>query len=745
MRIDHFAYQQATRVAGFGLLLQLAIGLVLLVLGHALEDMALGSAALYVLPGIVVWAALIVVFHQHKLERLEALERSEIEAARVQGRGVFDQEGVVSDAAARRLAMVHAYLVPGASLVFAALLAGLGIVSLREYASFDDPSEYRVGGSLGWQLAICVGLALVSFIFSRFVAGMAKQPAWQSLRGGAGTMVGAALALLALSVGIVLQVFQQPHALEMVAKGICWLMIFVAAETVLNFVLNLYRPRRPGEHPRPAFDSRVLGLLAAPDNIVRSINEAINYQFGFDITSSWGYQLLLRSFAALAALGAVVLVLLSMVVVVGPGQEAVRLRGGRIVGDVRQGTLLLKWPWPFESAEVVDVGRVRSLTLGPKPVKPEAVSAWAAPRSPDPDRHPLIVAASNLSLERRLELGPGSAAARALESSGMAAPQGATPVPVAAAPGSRATGAAAAPSAAGGDAAVADAAAEGLANEFALIDADVIMTYRIRQGALLEWLHFCNDTRARRSQLDMRERALRVIAMRELSQYLSTQPIEAVLSPQGGSLGTALRDRIQAAFDREKTGVEVVSVLAPMLKPPGEAAEMFESLSVETQNARKTMEEANRTVDTTMATLVGDAAQSAAIVEAIKSYEQLRSQKGDADPEVMSARDRLERMLTANPAQVAKELLLARARGWQAHMDVRRAAEEVLGQADAYHAAPELYRQRRTMEVLAQVLSQVRVKYVLGVDPSAVQMDFTMQSPDPGLNVREYLQRTDGK
>ena len=33
MRTDHFAYQQATRVAGLGFLLQLALGLVLLIWG----------------------------------------------------------------------------------------------------------------------------------------------------------------------------------------------------------------------------------------------------------------------------------------------------------------------------------------------------------------------------------------------------------------------------------------------------------------------------------------------------------------------------------------------------------------------------------------------------------------------------------------------------------------------------------------------------------------------------------------
>ena len=101
--------------------------------------------------------------------------------------------------------------------------------------------------------------------------------------------------------------------------------------------------------PRPAFYSRILSLFAAPDSIVRSINEAVNYQFGFDITSSWGYQLLLRSAVWLLVFAVASLVGLSAIVVVEPGHQAVRLRGGAVVGSVHEGSLFLKWPWPFET------------------------------------------------------------------------------------------------------------------------------------------------------------------------------------------------------------------------------------------------------------------------------------------------------------------------------------------------------------------------------------------------------------
>ncbi|HAC09661.1 MAG TPA: hypothetical protein DCG14_08415, partial [Phycisphaerales bacterium] len=379
MRTDHLAYQQATRVAGMGFMLQAAIGLIMLVYGFIFNDSAFQVASEPILVGTLVWIALVVVFHQHRLERLEALERDDLASARGEDAAGIFEEGE-TDVAARRLRLMHVWLMPIASLLVAGLLVLFG---LRTIAWFDwqtnpelDVASFSPGPHPGWQLAITLALALFAFIFSRFVAGMAARPAWANLRGGAGHMVGNALVLLSVAVGIAFQFFENDGVLEGITWGLAIYMLLIAAEIVLNFVLNLYRPRRPGETPRPAFDSRILSLFAAPDSIVRSINEAVNYQFGFDITSSWGYQLLLRSFAWLLAFGLVVLIALSSVVVVEPGQQAVRLRGGRIVGSVYEGSTMFKLPWPLETVEVIDAARIQELSLNGVPREVREVDLW---------------------------------------------------------------------------------------------------------------------------------------------------------------------------------------------------------------------------------------------------------------------------------------------------------------------------------------------------------------------------------
>lgn len=729
MRTDQYAYQQATRIAGLGLLLQLAIGLVLLIFGRAADSTAFTFASFYALGGVLLWASLVVTFHQHRLAAVERMEADELRDQR--GGTVFEGERALDAAVAeRRLRQMHSVMLPVVSLVLAAGLGLGGFITLRSMQAADDAlsgaASFAVGGASGWQLAVCVALSLVAFILSRFVAGMSRQPVWQSLRGGAGYMVGTALLLLAIGAGLVFNVFERPGVLEGVVYGIGVFQIFVAAEIVLNFILNLYRPRRKGELPRPAFDSRVLSLFAAPDNIVRSINEAVNYQFGFDISSSWGYQLLLRSVAWLTVLGAGVLVLLSCVVVVPPGQQAVKLRGGAVVGDIYEGTVMFKLPWPFETAQIYEVSQIRSLVLGPKPLPVSKVNIWTGDAVQDPDRYPYIVAAPTLSAQALRNL-----AADEITDSGSSG-GGANLGSGNAGGGTNASGAPAS----------GDAAVQAVTQQFALVEADLIMKYRIKPDGLRSWLDFCNGVRLRKSPLDMRERTLRDMAMREVTQYLATQPMDTVMSPRGDSLVKTLQHRIQAAYDQAKTGVEVVAVQVPVLRPPsGENQGMFEEISINVQNARKVLDEAERTVNTTMATLIGGREQAANAVAAIEQLRAIEREKGESSPEAMEQRAAVENMLLGARAQTASVIARARARRWGIVMDAAGNAAEVLGQSPSYRAAPEIYKQRRTMEVLAAALSGVRVKYLLGAGAESAAVDITMQQPEAGLNIADYLEK----
>ena len=715
MRIDHFSYQQASRVSILGFCLQFSIGIALLLFGRIAGDTTLVVASTMVLCGIPVWAALAVVFHQHRLERLESLEREELANSR--GETIFERSAIDQEVAARRLGQMHRWLMPLSSLAVALLLFGLGMWNWTRLRDMQDPGPdgvaFSVGSVLGWQLAVCLGLSLAAFIFARFVAGMSKQPAWNNLRGGAGFMVSSALVMLAAAVGIVFHVFQRPFIIEWMALGIAGFQMALAIEIFLNWTLNLYRPRRANEIPRPAFDSRVLGLLAAPDNLVRGINEAVNYQFGFDITSSWGYKLLLRSSGALLAIGVLALLGLSCIVVVGPGEQSVRLRGGSIAGRVYQGELMWKLPWPIETAEVVDIAQVHALPLQASNLKVGKINLWGDPADAETERASYLVAAPNLAVEVQKDLGTGSEAAAVLSP---LAPQTGVDFN-------------------------SEAAAKGISDRFALVDADLVLIWRIQSDGLLPWLNFASDTKIRRAGIEMREVILREICRREVCQYLSTRPLDEVLSPSGAAMANALRERIQKSFDSQSTGVEVVSIQIPALRPPGASAALYEELSMDTQNARKVKEEAQRIANNTMAALLGDARLASQAVEAIQLWRETMREKGETASETQAARIAVENILVSTRGQVATQIKRARARRWELHLNAKITASEVLGQAGAYHTATELFMQRKLMETLSRSISAVRQKYVLGVDPNRIRVDIQMQQPEVGFNLADYVEK----
>ncbi|UCD75132.1 MAG: hypothetical protein JSV91_15280 [Phycisphaerales bacterium] len=716
MRVDHIAFQRATRVAGFGFLLQAAIGVALLVFGLISKDTAFIFGSAYVLAGLLPWVSLIVIFYQHAQERLEALEEDELATTREGVGSVFDAADEDIRLAARRLRLMHKWLMPAVSLLLAFVLSGLAWFMLRYMSrmtggTVEAATEFHLTVHIGWAVAICLSFAAVSFIFSRFVAGMAKQPAWQNLRGGAAYMVGNALVMLAVAVGITFRFFENDQAIEIIARVLPWCMIVQAAEIVLNFILNLYRPRVPGEVPRPAFDSKGLSMLAAPDNLVRSLNEAVNYQFGFDVTSSWAYQLLLRSFIWLIALGVVVLVLLNTMVVVEPHEQAVKLAYGGLVGDkVYSSGVMWKWPWPFQTADVYDVSRVRELYLTAKrrpqfkrtPHGQVEVDLWGEKLDTDVEIEPFIVRSTRAAATLNLD-GPRDG-----------------------------------PDPAGGDA---NEATERVSSLFSILDAEIVLRYRIRaeNDGLLDFLRFVPDTAMRRQRLTMRELALRDLALSVVTRQLATVTLDEVLSDQRTLLAASLRDQIQMVFDNHRTGVEVVSINVPMARPSGDSASAFEEVAMSRQARLQRIAEARRNVSNTFIQLVGEPDLVEPLLAEIDKYNAMR---GDDSEEGRQATARqaalVEDLLFRGGGSAAQHIAEAEKDRWVRHMNTRAQASRLTGELRKFRASPDLYRVRETMRVYTYTLAFAR-KYVIGIDPPQLDLDVDLQELNPLFDFSQSL------
>ena len=80
---------------------------------------------------------------------------------------------------------------------------------------------------------------------------------------------------------------------------------------------------------------------------------------------------------------------------------------------------------------------------------------------------------------------------------------------------------------------------------------------------------------------------------------------------------------------------------------------------------------------------------------------------------------------------------------WIEMLDAWSRTSRVRGQNTAFEASPEIYKQRTYMAVLARQLPRLR-KYIVGIDPSRINVDLELQTINPLLNFSESISLDEG-
>ncbi len=353
------ANQRGLRIALAALVLQ--AGLIVLIVGMWVQTRTAAAwpAIWLMVAPTGLWLVTALLFYCRHLQVLEDEELKEL-AARGGEAGLFEQEAS-QRIAANRVRWMERYLVPAFTLLLAGYHVALGYLMLHWIgATKTFPSS-----APAWAF-FSVGAAFGAFLLSRYTVGMSRAPVWQLLRAPGSYLFADTLTLLGLALVLALEYGGIAPAGRVGAYVLGLLLLVVGVELVLNFVLDLYRPRVPGTEQRFSYDSRLLSILANPAAIGHSIAEALNYQFGFEVSSSWFYRLLQRAFVPLLLAGGVVVWLLSSVVVVPQGQTYVVLHFGEPVRQPLRPRAwpYLTWPWPIDTARRFETGKIHKIELG---------------------------------------------------------------------------------------------------------------------------------------------------------------------------------------------------------------------------------------------------------------------------------------------------------------------------------------------------------------------------------------------
>lgn len=670
--------RRAQQVSLLGLVLQVLLCGGLWVLAVFARSDAIAVLARLMIIGIPIWLVLYLVFKQMRRVAAEALETAELKRAHAAGAGEalfeFDDDALLLEQ--NRLRWMIKWLLPSVTIVAAIILVGGSFVGW----SWSPDTVFEQGGLRHTQnptmmMWFVVGAGFLSFLYARYSIALAKMAHWRVIRAGATMMAGNAVACLAVAIAL-MATSTVPWAESLVAYLLRTLLLLIGLEFSLNFVLDLYRPRAPGEIPRPSFDSRLLGLITEPGGIAKSLAEAVNYQFGFEVSKTWFYELLQRWLLPMTVLAATVVLLLTSVVVVDADDEAVIERLGRSVhaeGESLSPGIHLKWPYPIDIVHRAPVLRVGELVIGEASDDEDDLNKpiiWTEHHEFVPELMLLVAAEQEDAANVGLSIGEGEEK----ES-----------VPV------------------------------------SLLMVSVPVAYRIKN--IHDYLYRYTDP----------EKLLEAVAYQYLSEYAASVDIADLMGPARAAFNVEFRRLIQARIDELGMGIELVFAGVRGAHPPAEdnVAVAFQSvIQAEAQKAADIFK-AQGAAARILADVAGTVGRAEQLDEAIARRNALKKDPAVDAAVLAAANHRVDELLLGDPAKgimppggrAAAIIFDARARASHNISEALNKVRAFATDVAAFQAAPELYMQRKQLSIYED-LGYVR-RFLIAGDPSNVIVEYT--------------------
>jgi len=353
-----------------GLVLQLMFLLVCIVLGDRSGSRAVAAETWHVAIGLPVWFLVLVHGRQRRLALEEREERERLRASRL-SEEIFEETELDTTRASAGLLLFEKYFVPLFSVILSGLLAFFAVRIARtswpaEKYAVVKPDVVAVG---------MVFISFLGFLIGKYAAGMAQNRGFRLLRAGAGYIMGNVIVAILMAVAMAMYYFGIRWGERILTFAIPVIMGLVALEVLLNLLLDIYRPRVPGQETRPPYDSRLLGLFAEPEGVLKTVASTLDYQFGFKVSETWFYHFMERAILPLILVQVVSLWLLTALVVVEQNEIVFIETLGRpyvteqdaaqgLRATVFQPGFRLKAPWPFSVTRRIPAYQVHHLEVG---------------------------------------------------------------------------------------------------------------------------------------------------------------------------------------------------------------------------------------------------------------------------------------------------------------------------------------------------------------------------------------------
>jgi regulator of protease activity HflC (stomatin/prohibitin superfamily) len=410
-----------------------------------------------------------------------------------------------------------------------------------------------------------------------------------------------------------------------------------------------------------------LGTINEPGGILRSVADAIDYQFGFKVSQTWFYKLLEQAIVPLVLFACITLYLLSCIVVVAPNEEAIIEHFGNPLNDANEVRLVgpglsFKWPWPIDiiyrhSTETIyerHIGFVPKIDADTKQV----------------ERKPLLWGQEHYEKEYHL--------LAASEQTGAESLTGTVPI--------------------------------------SIVIAAVPVQYRVKD--LYSFIYKHNEP----------EKLLDDICYRELTKFAASAKIEindeddlehSLLGKGRAEARRILTSRIQNAVDEEGLGIEIVFLGLQGIHPPSEVAADYQKVIGAIQKKQALILDAQAQRNKTLSQLVGSVEKANELYDLALKYKQAEDANSPEDIEKIGRL--LDNAFAEAKGDIFKTLRESQSYAYEKAKQAEAAGLRFAGQLQAYQASPEIYIREQRLAMLEEALKNIR-KFVVVADQNDTQV-----------------------
>lgn len=494
------------------LLLLLAVAMAAFAVARVANSLAGIVSVVFLGLGILV---AVVSWFQMRLEDRERLEKLDLEelAKTHSGTAMFEAKDAEVFPAQRSREQFERFFVPAFTTILCLVQGGAAYLLwkwLAQITTTTDLNQPTVA------LALFSMFALVLFLLGKFSTTIARLGNHRLLRPGASYLLLGAYLCALVALGIVGVEAGYAKVDFYVAHVLCVLLGLIAVETLVQLVLEIYRPRVKGKIERPLYESRLVGLLGQPEGLITTAAQALDYQFGFKVSETWFYRFFEQALGWLLLLQLGALMLSTCVVFINAGEQGLLEHFGRPVeGRTPLGPgAHLKWPWPIDQVYRFPTEQIQSFDVGftPDPTREkEPVVLWTVAHMKEE---------SDFLVANRVET--------AVNTTNQAAGKRTPPV--------------------------------------SLLTVSIPVQFQITN--LVAWAYNNEDSQA----------LLQDLATSEVVRYLASSDLNDIMSHTRLEMADVLIAHIQAAADEHKMGARIMSLDLEDLHPPLKVATEYEKV-----------------------------------------------------------------------------------------------------------------------------------------------------------------------